>query len=103
MTIRFHFEVKAVYPNADFHSKFIIIYAPEVSTFLMNTLKDLTGTALPEEIVTEICTEDGTILYLYVDSEGICFIDEAALNYRGEKLLPVVGEEFRIIMKEFTF
>lgn len=99
MTIRLHFEVKAVYPKADFHSKFLIINAPEVGTFLLKTLESIVGTALPDENVAEICTEDGTILYLYIDSEGICFIDEAALDYYGEKILPIIEG---VIMKEFT-
>lgn len=102
MTIRLHFEVKAVCPNADFHSKFLIICASEVSTFLLKELERIVGTAFPEGTIAEICTEDGSVLFLYVDSEGICFIDKAALNYCGEKILPVVDEEFRIVMKEFT-
>lgn len=102
MTIRLHFEVKAVYPNADFHSKFLIVCASEVSTFLLKEIEYMVGTTLPEGTVTEICTEDGSVLFLYVDSEGICFIDKAALDYCGEKILPIVEEEFRIVMKEFT-
>ena len=101
MTIRLHFEIKAVYPNADFHSKFLIICASKVSTFLLKEIERIVGTAFLEGTVAEICTEDGTILYLYVDPEGICFIDKAALDYRGKKILPIVEEEFRIIMKEF--